>query len=162
LVSNETSAFFNHKKFYLNNRLAENNSLSSPSKSVGTDTDRNIFSGLESSNTLASLLAILPQQATVLCFDESFSFDELANLISVPQSYGHKDYFVETQSSTLLQSLDLKLLYLITSDIVGTNIDLYNLGNAFDFFPDPVTNPYEPRYSLKDFKLGKSFLPKQF
>lgn len=134
LNSNETSAFFNHKKYYLSNALINSISVSNLSSNWAVYSAAPLYQTQVLPNTLSSLFVIVAQQPTTLYFDELFPGE--STYLSAMSPYGYKEYFSDTQYNSLLRNLDLKLAYLITSDVVGIDFNFYKPFEPTDFFVD--------------------------
>lgn len=138
LNNNETSALFNHKKYYLSNTLANNSLLSNLSLTLVSGNEE-LPSVLPS--TLSSVFVIVAQQPNTLYLGTKLLTDPQSislkrTLVAKNSYYSHREYFSDNQYNSLLKNLDLRLTYLITSDVIGTNFNFYTPSVPFDFFTD--------------------------
>jgi len=147
LDSGETSTFFTYKKYYLNNTLICGNSTSDLSSKAAYDAGATLSTGSELANTAASILVTVSQRPMIPNFVEISSLPDTVGLLFFGSDrknhrflYGGREYIVDASQNSLLKGLDLKLVYLITSDIAGANFTVNTSFNALDFFGDTYVN----------------------
>jgi hypothetical protein len=141
LNSSETSTFFTYKKYYVNNTLTCGDSTSNLSSRATGNGNIAFSAGYELANTAASVLVTVSQRPTIPNFAETSLLPSTSALLffggdrTKPRFlYEGREYFVDASQNSLLKGLDLKLTYLVTSDISGADFTVNTACNGFDFF----------------------------